>query len=231
MPLLKSILPRLSSTLATGILDSSPAIGYDTGTMMPKRLFTADVLLSLAGHIAALMCMGHYGSITPPGGELVFDVELGDFESIPALSDAAVPPDAPPVKPSDREEQQAPAKKPKEGAGASRPQASEDTVNLDSRNSRYTPYLSSIRDKIESRWKYPYQAYVHRESGTAVLTFSINARGDVANPMVAVSSGSRTLDEESIRTVRGASPYPPLPRQFNLAKLNIIAQFRYRLPE
>ncbi|MBR9862727.1 MAG: energy transducer TonB [Rhodobacteraceae bacterium] len=56
--------------------------------------------------------------------------------------------------------------------------------------------------------------------GTAVIAFSVTARGTLAAVSVARSSGSAALDQAAVRLIRKAAPFPPPPagarRQFSI---------------
>ncbi len=105
----------------------------------------------------------------------------------------------------------------------------EEMVLLDTREPRYAPYLTRIRHRIEEFWNYPECAKEFGIEGDATLRFSILGDGTVSSLLLITSSGFETLDEESLRAVRIADPYPPLPDHLGLTKLSIIATFQYRI--
>lgn len=107
----------------------------------------------------------------------------------------------------------------------------EKMVALGSNDDRYISYLRKIKKKIENIWTYPQKAYEQREEGVAVVKFSITKSGALLDPVIMTSSGSKLLDGETIGTVKAAAPYDPLPQHFNLSRLNIVAEFQYRLTE
>lgn len=107
----------------------------------------------------------------------------------------------------------------------------EKTVALDTSDGRYIPYLRKIKEKIERIWTYPLKAVEQKEEGTAVIKFSIASSGTLLEPVIITSSGSKLLDGETVSAVKAASPYDPLPVHLNLSKLNIVAEFQYRLTE
>ena len=84
-----------------------------------------------------------------------------------------------------------------------------------------------MKRKIEKKWSYPKEAWARQETGTAVVKFSIAEEGILVDSLIISSSGHDILDSEALRVVRAAGPFNPLPKKFNLLKLNIIAQFRY----
>jgi len=106
-----------------------------------------------------------------------------------------------------------------------------DTVDLGDTNSPYTPYLKQLRRRIEKIWVYPEGAYAKKEEGVTVVRFSVAKNGGLGEIDLMASSGSPLLDEGTIRVIRAAAPYEPLPGTFNISRLNIVAAFRYRLAQ
>jgi len=107
----------------------------------------------------------------------------------------------------------------------------EDTVDLGSLDVKYMPYLKKIKRKIEVIWIYPQAALELEEQGTAVVTFSISENGAILASEIVESSGSNYLDQGALDVVRSAAPYDPLPREFQLSQLNIVARFQYNFSE
>lgn len=105
----------------------------------------------------------------------------------------------------------------------------EDTVDINTLDVKYTPYLKKIKRKIEDIWVYPKAAFEREEEGTAVIKFSITDSGTLLASAVVVSSGSNYLDLGALDVVRSAAPYDPFPQEFNLTQLNIVARFAYKL--
>jgi TonB family protein len=107
----------------------------------------------------------------------------------------------------------------------------EDTVNLGSRNTKYYSYLMKLKEDIKKNWLYPKQAYIRKEEGTTVVKFSIVEDGSLINICIMASSGFKSLDTEALNVVKLCTPYTPLPKNFNLSKLNIVANFQYGLAD
>lgn len=107
----------------------------------------------------------------------------------------------------------------------------EDTVNLDSMDTKYRSYLVKLRKSIKKNWSYPKEAYIRKEEGTTVVKFSITKDGFLKDICVIISSGFKSLDMETLGVVKTSAPYAPLPKSFNLSKLNIVANFQYSLVE
>ncbi|MEN6621851.1 MAG: TonB family protein [Smithella sp.] len=107
----------------------------------------------------------------------------------------------------------------------------EDTVNLGSQDIKYVAYLDKIKRKILQIWEYPAKAYEKNEEGVAVIKMSLDARGNVITVNLVTSSGSVILDEGALGIVKAASPFEPLPYNYGLERLHIVASFRYKLEE
>ena len=67
------------------------------------------------------------------------------------------------------------------------------------------------------------QIAVMYQRGLAHLT------GELAGIKVIKSSGHPSLDQGTTDAILAASPFPPLPKHFQLDRLNIRARFHYRL--
>jgi len=184
--------------------------------MTTKKIFVTAIALSLAAHVVVLALAGLPGSNGPTDEEEVFTVSLKR-----SLGKT--------VKEHDR------ADKPKSGPleeirGRARADLV-DTVALDSTDTRYYPYLLQIKERIDRQWSYPDGAFSRGEAGTTVVEFSIGQKGTLGACRAVVSSGHASLDAESLRAVRSAAPFSPFSEQFGLARLNIVAKFRYTLAE
>ncbi len=105
----------------------------------------------------------------------------------------------------------------------------EETVNLNTKEFKYISYFSKIKSKIELVWTYPQVSVIRGEQGTVHLKFTIVEDGNLEDVQLIKSSGYSALDEEAIRAVKMASPYPPLPKNWGLKKLHIIGEFNYIL--
>jgi protein TonB len=105
----------------------------------------------------------------------------------------------------------------------------EETVNLNTREFKYISYFSKIKSKIELVWTYPQVSVMNGEQGTVHLKFTIVEDGSLEDVQLIKSSGYPALDEEAIRAVKAAAPYPPLPKSWGLKRLHIIGEFNYIL--
>ena len=68
--------------------------------------------------------------------------------------------------------------------------------------------LRQIRRRIEEAKIYPEDARREGIQGTVDVRFRVAADGSVEQSEIVRSSGSRLLDEASLRTIRQAAPFP-----------------------
>jgi TonB family protein len=179
--------------------------------MIPSRMMTLFILLSLAGHITVLSAAGFIGLYSGPSEEDMFQVELiarapGDHQNKKAI-------------PRDHQKTR--------GFSGLERYRGEDTVDLGHSSRKYMDYLIRLRKQIEGQWEYPPEAYAKKQTGTAVLQFSIASNGNLLNALILSSSGFEDLDSGALSVVEAAAPYAPLPENFNLSRLHIIARFQY----
>jgi len=105
----------------------------------------------------------------------------------------------------------------------------EDTVDLGSLDVKYAAYLNTVKKRILRIWEYPRQAFERNEEGNVVVRLSVDADGKLAHAVLLASSGFPELDNGTLYVVRAAAPFDPLPEQYNLSRLHIVASFRYRI--
>jgi protein TonB len=189
----------------------------DIFEMPAKKILILSILISFTGHMLLLSMTGF---IYMRGGGKREDILTVDLKE----------PWKNPGKNREEKKKAEPLKPQIEGKTTSN-EYLEKTVALDSNDDRYISYLRKIKKKIENIWTYPQKAYEQREEGVAVVKFSIAKSGALLDPVIMTSSGSKLLDGETIGTIKAAAPYEPLPRHFNLLRLNIVAEFQYRLTE
>jgi TonB family protein len=110
----------------------------------------------------------------------------------------------------------------------------EATVSLDapwSKHTPYAPYLTVVKQKINTVWDYPESAQKARLDGSLALQFSISRTGIIKQVRLLRSSGYTELDDEAMRAITVSSPFPPLPGKLRLSRLNILATFEYRIED
>jgi TonB family protein len=104
------------------------------------------------------------------------------------------------------------------------------TINLDSRDPQFLPYLARLKRRIEREWVYPEEALKHGVSGELLLVFTLNKAGSLTNVRMVQRSGFPVLDEEALRAIKSAAPYDPFPPQMGDEPINIAAAFHYLHP-
>ena len=109
------------------------------------------------------------------------------------------------------------------------PEASEDTISLDTTDKRYVDYARAIKERILSRWKYPPEAKNNLIEGKLLIVFSLGRQGEMKEILIAESSGYGILDTEAMRAIRSAAPFPSFPNHVTVSRLNIKASFDYRI--
>jgi protein TonB len=107
----------------------------------------------------------------------------------------------------------------------------EETVDLGSLDIKYVTYLAKIKNKILRIWQYPQKAYEENEEGNVIVKMSIDADGRLAGAALISSSGYAELDDGALSVVRTAAPFEPLPRIYDLSRLNIVASFHYKITD
>jgi TonB family protein len=202
------------------IYDDSVKTFWKSNRLPLQRAFIMAILVSLASHVLVLSMpvIGHKLSPRPQDGGLL-TVQL--IEPVPSFQEKEDKKDPVAVK-----KQPAPT-----AAATTETAAREATVNLGNEDSRYRSYLLKIRQKIESRWKYPPTALQRKDKGTTTVRFSVNKNGILSSNNVISSSGSQLLDEYTLSIISAAAPYDRLPGDMDLSKLHIVAVFHYRLAE
>ncbi|MBW2015614.1 MAG: TonB family protein [Deltaproteobacteria bacterium] len=109
------------------------------------------------------------------------------------------------------------------------PDSDEDTISLNTEDERYVTYARVIKKRILRRWHYPIEAKENLIEGRLLLLFRLNRNGHLIGLRVLESSGHQILDREAQRAVKAASPFPPFPSHVRVSRLNIKANFDYRI--
>ncbi|MBN2060213.1 MAG: energy transducer TonB [Deltaproteobacteria bacterium] len=109
------------------------------------------------------------------------------------------------------------------------PPDSQETISLDTKDKRYISYAGLIKEKISYKWKYPKDAREHLLEGRLTAFFSLSKDGKMIEIYITSPSGHEILDREVIRAVKAAAPFPPFPDAIKVSRLNINANFDYRL--
>ena len=207
--------------------------------MNSKKVIYWPVIISIIGHFALISASGMIDLRNKVKTPEMFTVDIKDILPDKPLKDA------PPKEEKKQKEEEKVEKKQekkeikkttdsktsKDAKSVSVPGIREDTVDLGSSDAKYVAYLYKIKRKILQIWEYPVKAYERNEEGVAVVKMSLDARGNVIATNLVTSSGSTLLDDGSLGIVRAAAPFDPLPNNYGLERLHIVASFRYKLEE
>ena len=100
-------------------------------------------------------------------------------------------------------------------------------VSLNTRDPIYVSYFTKIKQTIEQQWEYPEMALRYGLQGRLFLEFTIGASGHLEQLRMIRSSGSQLLDEEALRAIKAAAPFPPIPSWIKPVPLSISATMEY----
>jgi protein TonB len=100
-------------------------------------------------------------------------------------------------------------------------------VSLNTSDPVYVTYFNKIKQLILSRWEYPELALRYGLEGRLSVEFTIGSNGQLERLRVVRSSGSNILDEEALRAIQAAAPFPPIPRWIQPNPLAIFGEMIY----
>ena len=109
------------------------------------------------------------------------------------------------------------------------PEPTEDTISLDTKDKKYVSYARIIKEKLLSRWEYPQAARDNLIEGTCLVLFTLDRQGALQGIRILQAASHPILDKEAERAIQAASPFPPFPGSVTVQRLNIKANFAYRL--
>jgi TonB family protein len=109
------------------------------------------------------------------------------------------------------------------------PDDDQETISLDTVDKRYISYAGIIKGGIIKHWKYPEEAKENLIEGKLMVIFSLAKQGNLTQIEIISSSGYEILDEEALRAVSAAAPFPTFPEHITVSRLNVKANFNYRL--
>jgi len=95
----------------------------------------------------------------------------------------------------------------------------------------YLTYLNNVEKSIEGTLKYPEQATQNREVGNVDIDITIRQDGWLDDIRVVRSSGSKSLDNQAIKSVVSGEQYNPLPETIGLERIRARFTFSYDLHE
>ena len=100
-------------------------------------------------------------------------------------------------------------------------------VSLNTSDPVYVTYFTKVKQLILARWEYPELALRYGLEGRLAVEFTIGANGQLERLRVVRSSGSHILDEEALRAIQAAAPFPPIPSWIQPNPLRISGEMIY----
>jgi len=100
-------------------------------------------------------------------------------------------------------------------------------VSLNTKDPAYVSYFNRIKQAIEINWEYPELAKRYGLQGKLALEFTIAADGQLEQLRLVRSSGSQLLDDEALRAIKAAAPFPRIPSWIKGSPLPISASMEY----
>ena len=100
-------------------------------------------------------------------------------------------------------------------------------VSLNTRDPVYVSYFTKIKQLINAQWEYPELALRYGLEGKLLVEFSIGPRGQMERLRLVRSSGSEILDQEALRAIKAAAPFPPIPQWIKANPLTVLGEMIY----
>jgi TonB family protein len=100
-------------------------------------------------------------------------------------------------------------------------------VSLNTKDPAYISYFNRIKQSIEQNWQYPELALRYGLQGKLSLEFAVGIDGQLEQLRIIRSSGSQLLDDEALRAIKAAAPFPPIPTWIKGNPLTISVTMEY----
>jgi protein TonB len=84
-------------------------------------------------------------------------------------------------------------------------------------------YMGEIAKKLHRNKVNPRSA----QTGTVLVSFTVDKRGDILSHAIVKSSGSKLLDDAAIASLERSAPFPPLPGEVSGSSLELQVPFRF----
>lgn len=94
-------------------------------------------------------------------------------------------------------------------------------VSTTERKNILQDYLNGIKQKIESKKKYPEAARNAGIEGRSGIQMTITKDGQIEDLRIYESSGSDILDNSALQSVRDALPFPPIPESLGRERIEL----------
>ncbi|WP_436641867.1 TonB family protein [Microbaculum sp. FT89] len=89
-------------------------------------------------------------------------------------------------------------------------------------------YAGRVASHLQRHKRYPKEAAARRLSGTATITFTIAANGQVRAARLSRSSGTSAFDREVVAMVDRAAPFPPIPQALGRSTMTFTVPIRFK---
>jgi protein TonB len=90
-------------------------------------------------------------------------------------------------------------------------------------------YKSKVLARLRSVKRYPEAARRKKLEGTAVLSFTINARGQVTAARISGRSGHASIDGAALAMARNAAPFPPIPPGMGRQQMSFRVPIQFKI--
>lgn len=84
-------------------------------------------------------------------------------------------------------------------------------------------YMGEVAKKLQRSKVNPRST----SSGTVLLGFTLDARGEILSHTIIQSSGSKLLDDAAVASLERAAPFPPMPGEVSSGPLELQVPFRF----
>jgi periplasmic protein TonB len=102
-------------------------------------------------------------------------------------------------------------------------------IPLDTPDPNYREYMDKVKQRIYSKWGYPYEAQSRGLTGKLTIEFHIAKDGHLQFIELKQTSGEEILDTVALTAVKLGSLYPPLPDAMQRDVLPVVGIFVYTL--
>ena len=157
-----------------------------------------------------------------------FDSDLAKMTSSSRPTAVAAKPAE--AKPKPETKKQTQQQKPTRVATIEKPRPAvvpkEPVIDVDLISGSYTRELVS---QVQKNQEYPDKAARNNEQGDVTVKVTIDANGEVLEVDLVERSGSRTLDKATVKMVRRAAPFKPIPKELKLQTFEFEIPVSYQL--
>jgi TonB family protein len=100
------------------------------------------------------------------------------------------------------------------------------TLTIDVSDFPHAWYLRQVLQKVEDRWQR--QGQPAEPPQKPFVLVEIQRDGSIRSPRIERSSGNAFYDQAALRAIADASPFPPLPQDWNKPSLRVMFRFDLR---